>query len=159
MFDIISQTEQNKRNTKNICLSIYPKRRIMLMLLMIFQCISCWESGEFHFGFFLVQRVLTPMHLIWPKYMLRRFCTVKICIYSYHEFFHLFLHLLSTQQAAWGAFLFASSMCVFTAIGINGQTDILGIPSLFFHANSNTHRAERSISMEWEHLHSQKESC
>ena len=35
---------------------------------------------------------------------------------------------LSTQQAAWGAFLFASSMCVFTAIGINGQTDILGIP-------------------------------
>lgn len=35
---------------------------------------------------------------------------------------------LSRQQAGWGAFLFASSMCVFTAIGINGQTDILGIP-------------------------------
>lgn len=35
---------------------------------------------------------------------------------------------LSGQQAGWGAFLFASSMCVFTAIGINGQTDILGIP-------------------------------
>lgn len=35
---------------------------------------------------------------------------------------------ISKQHAKWGAFLFASSMCVFTAIGINGQTDILGIP-------------------------------
>lgn len=35
---------------------------------------------------------------------------------------------VSDQHAKWGAFLFASSMCVFTAIGINGQTDILGIP-------------------------------
>lgn len=35
---------------------------------------------------------------------------------------------ISDQHAKWGAFMFASSMCVFTAIGINGQTDILGIP-------------------------------
>lgn len=35
---------------------------------------------------------------------------------------------VSEQHARWGAFLFASSMCVFTAIGLNGQTDILGIP-------------------------------
>lgn len=35
---------------------------------------------------------------------------------------------ISDQHARWGAFVFASSMCVFTAIGINGQTDILGIP-------------------------------
>lgn len=34
---------------------------------------------------------------------------------------------LSEQHSKWGAFLFASSMCVFTAIGINGQTDVLGM--------------------------------
>lgn len=32
------------------------------------------------------------------------------------------------KNARWGAFLFASSMLVFTAVTINGQTDILGIP-------------------------------
>lgn len=35
---------------------------------------------------------------------------------------------ISGQHAKWGAFFFCSSIVVFTAIGINGQTDILGIP-------------------------------
>ena len=98
-----------------------------IMQHMIIQCIWFLVYGESLYGFFLGSKGLEVNGYFLSRIYGKSVLLVALAISAWLVYSICKEIKIDERKAKWGAFLFCSSILTFTAIGINGQTDILGI--------------------------------